>query len=310
MQENRVSHLVILVHGLHGSASNLENIKKLLSEKHNSIYCFCCISNDGFLKTHDGIDVAGKRIANEVIQLISDMEKENLRVNMVSFIGHSLGGLICRYAIGILFEREIFKNCIPMNFITLATPHVGSRRTPRGILNPLISWFTTTFLSNTGNQLMLEDCEKGIPVLLEMSQKDRCFYKGLSQFKNLILYSNIHNDFQVPFSTSSILERNPFLGREKEIVFSKNYPFLIELDAEFIESKNLILDKSSISSDMFAQDKKKEYLVEILSNLQTLVWRRVAVAYDSIFCHEEVAYKQSWMKDNVIRHLMDHFLVE
>lgn len=76
----------------------------------------------------------------------------------ISFVAHSLGGLVARYAIGKLFahsstlEAEVTsrscnckeetvctKNCIdhhyeariaglePMNFITFATPHLGSR---------------------------------------------------------------------------------------------------------------------------------------------------------------------------------------
>lgn len=73
----------------------------------------------------------------------------------ISFIGHSLGGLIARYAIALLFGRDYMNrvskidgetgsngcakvlhedNYIgkiaglqPVNFITFATPHLGSR---------------------------------------------------------------------------------------------------------------------------------------------------------------------------------------
>lgn len=76
-------------------------------------------------------------------------------VQKISFIGHSLGGLVARYAIARLYERdatgelsqengdkkndrsgdsylqEKLKGKIaglePMNFITSATPHLGSR---------------------------------------------------------------------------------------------------------------------------------------------------------------------------------------
>lgn len=72
-------------------------------------------------------------------------------VEKISFIGHSLGGLVARYAIARLYEQEAshgnevcendgseksylengFKGKIaglePINFITSATPHLGSK---------------------------------------------------------------------------------------------------------------------------------------------------------------------------------------
>lgn len=78
-------------------------------------------------------------------------------VQKISFVAHSLGGLVARYAIGKLYDystlafvgtsrdsfseemTEYSKQCLeqsyeakiaglePMNFITFATPHLGSR---------------------------------------------------------------------------------------------------------------------------------------------------------------------------------------
>lgn len=54
----------------------------------------------------------------------------------ISFIAHSVGGLVARYAIGKLYktpENEPVQSSIgticglvAMNFITIATPHLGS----------------------------------------------------------------------------------------------------------------------------------------------------------------------------------------
>lgn len=82
--------------------------------------------------------------------------KRHPGVQKISFIGHSLGGLVARYAIARLYERDVteashhasgecrvdeseedscqkdnLKGRIaglePVNFITCATPHLGSR---------------------------------------------------------------------------------------------------------------------------------------------------------------------------------------
>lgn len=79
----------------------------------------------------------------QVTEVIKD--KPNLR--KISFVAHSIGGLVARYAIGQLFRPSRRKSLgdsegqIPdienssgticgleaMNFITIATPHLGSR---------------------------------------------------------------------------------------------------------------------------------------------------------------------------------------
>lgn len=78
------------------------------------------------------------------------MIKRHPSLQKISFVGHSLGGLIARYAIGRLYEQEsreelphnsddIGDTCPirepkeriaglePVYFITFATPHLGSR---------------------------------------------------------------------------------------------------------------------------------------------------------------------------------------
>lgn len=69
-------------------------------------------------------------------------QKPNLR--KISFVAHSVGGLVARYAIGRLYrppgenaENLSVESCeeakptigglVPVNFIAVATPHLGSR---------------------------------------------------------------------------------------------------------------------------------------------------------------------------------------
>lgn len=69
--------------------------------------------------------------------------KQKPSLHKISFVAHSLGGLVARYAIGMLFKPSGMENakdvsCLeeskgtigglePVNFITVATPHLGSR---------------------------------------------------------------------------------------------------------------------------------------------------------------------------------------
>ena len=55
------------------------------------------------MATHDGIDKCGDRLADEVMKTA---KQHNLPPGTrISFVGHSLGGLIARYAIGKLHEQ-------------------------------------------------------------------------------------------------------------------------------------------------------------------------------------------------------------
>jgi triacylglycerol esterase/lipase EstA (alpha/beta hydrolase family) len=70
-----------------------------------------------------GIDVCGQRLAQEVQQLVSSTPS----LTTISFIGHSMGGLIARYAIGLLADPATgtVAGLQPQSYISIATPHLG-----------------------------------------------------------------------------------------------------------------------------------------------------------------------------------------
>jgi len=78
---------------------------------------------NAFVKTFDGIDVCGERLADE----IRDLAKARPNLKYLSVIGHSLGGLIARYAIGALFceETRTMFGLRPLHFATIVSPHLG-----------------------------------------------------------------------------------------------------------------------------------------------------------------------------------------
>ncbi|CAA6671104.1 unnamed protein product [Spirodela intermedia] len=80
-----------------------------------------CIAIKGnYNLTFDGVDMMGGRLSKE----------RRPGLQRISFVAHSLGGLIARYVIDRLYEqtsRRWAAGLEPISFITFATRHLGSR---------------------------------------------------------------------------------------------------------------------------------------------------------------------------------------
>ncbi|RMZ07793.1 hypothetical protein D0862_04162 [Hortaea werneckii] len=151
----------------------------------------------------------------------------------ISFVGHSLGGLIQTYAIAYIHKHspEFFKHIKPINFITMASPMLGLSNE-----NPLYVKFALDFglVGRTGQDLGLAfrptTFARGgwnavIGGLGGAGQKDNQRAEGedpsskpllrilptgpahqvLRMFRNRTLYSNVVNDGIVPLRTSCLL---------------------------------------------------------------------------------------------------------
>lgn len=230
-------HLVVLVHGLWGNASHFDYTSNALKEQvrnrgygnHNEeLLIHTTTLNEGY-KTYDGIDVCGFRVAQEIAGLIENLEKTSFRdrITKFSIVGYSLGGLISRYAMGLLYQKQFFKKreIQLINFVTFCTPHVGvlapGRNVAVKVFNSTVPWL----LGNTGRQMFLKDkvaCDgagkhnKGMPLILLMSLENTVFYRALESFKYKSLYANIINDKRTAWWTSGISLNDPFFNINEE----------------------------------------------------------------------------------------------
>ncbi|KAF2843198.1 DUF676-domain-containing protein [Patellaria atrata CBS 101060] len=147
----------------------------------------------------------------------------------ISFIGHSLGGLVQTYAIAYIYKHspEFFEKIKPINFIALATPFLGLSNE-----NPMYVKFALDFglVGRTGQDLGLTwrgpaIARSGWSAMVsglgtkskEQRQPDprskpllRILPTGpahqvLRMFRNRTLYSNVVNDGIVPLRTSCLL---------------------------------------------------------------------------------------------------------
>ncbi|KAL7584082.1 putative lipase ROG1 [Lactuca sativa] len=198
------------------------------------------------LATLDGIDVMGSRLADEVISVI----ERNPKVEKISFIGHSLGGLISRYAIAKLYtQNQTYQDrsgkiagVEAINFITVVTPHLGSRghiQVPmfcgvRGLEK--VGCHSSVVVRRTGRHLYLKDKANGqrqTPLLVQMANDSEHlkFISALHSFKCRVVYANVHSDHLVGWSTSSIRHQIQ-LPKIKNLVRSGRYPQILKEDAK------------------------------------------------------------------------------
>ncbi|THG16635.1 hypothetical protein TEA_022820 [Camellia sinensis var. sinensis] len=229
LQRQRVYRPSVVV----GSAS-------LMAGRHHQLKfkCFYAASScNSYTKTFAGIDGAGKRLADEIMQIVKRTES----LKRISFLAHSLGGVFARYAIAVLYSpaafdgdqsndlpastnanlktacssrRGMIAKLEPVNFITLATPHLGVRGKKQlpfllgvPILEKLAPSFAPIFAGRTGSQLFLTDGKpNNPPLLLRMASdcEDGKFISALGAFRCRILYANVSYDHLVGWRTSSI----------------------------------------------------------------------------------------------------------
>ena len=164
--------------------------------------------------TYDGIELGGERTANEVEEEIKKHEEGGNKITKISIVGYSLGGLVARYVVGLLYSKGYFDRIQPVNFTTFATPHLGVRSPLLGPHNYLWNVLGARTLSTSGRQLFTVDSfrDTGRPLLTILADPNSVFIRGLAQFKHRTLYSNIVNDRSVVYYTSCITYKDPFVN--------------------------------------------------------------------------------------------------
>ncbi|CAI6332640.1 unnamed protein product [Periconia digitata] len=233
-------HLCVLVHGLWGSPHHLKFLADSLRDKHpeDKLHILVVKRNAGSF-TYDGIETGGERVANEVEEMLAELDPSGHEIKKLSVVGYSLGGLIARYAIGLLYSKGLFERIEPVNFVTFATPHLGVRSPLRGYHNHVWNVLGARTLSFSGRQLFMIDefRDTGKPLLSVLAAADSIFLRALAQFKRRSLYANVVNDRTVAYYTAAFSQTDPYVdpdalkinyleGYEDVIIDSKRPPSL------------------------------------------------------------------------------------
>ncbi|KAL2647666.1 hypothetical protein AAZV13_05G132100 [Glycine max] len=319
--KNDPDHLLVLVHGILGDWTYAEAELKRRLGKNFLIYVS---SSNTYTKTFSGIDGAGKRLADEVLQVV----KKTKNLKRISFLAHSLGGLFARYAIAVLYSLDTYSrdqpgnlaNSVtgnsqgtslsrggmiaglePINFITLATPHLGVRGKKQlpfllgvPILEKLAAPIAPFFVGQTGSQLFLTDGKPDKPpLLLRMASDsdDGKFLSALGAFTCRIIYANVSYDHMVGWRTSSIrreteLSKPPrkSLDGYKHVVDVEYCP-PVPSDGPKFPPKAVKAKKAAQNAPNTQNTVEYHEIVEdeMIQGLQQLGWKKVDVSFHSAF---------------------------
>ena len=101
----------------------MREIKNEIAMVHPNAIFLTSSSNAG-KNTYDAIEILGKRLAQEVKDFMTeerDTDQDVTTITRITFIGHSLGGVIIRAA---LPRLEQFKHLF-YSYCSLSSPHLG-----------------------------------------------------------------------------------------------------------------------------------------------------------------------------------------
>ncbi|KAL6198318.1 hypothetical protein ACLB2K_028110 [Fragaria x ananassa] len=347
--EKKPDHLLVLVHGILASPSDWTYVEAELRKRLGRNFLIYASSCNTYTKTFAGIDGAGKRLADEVMQVVQKTDS----LKKISFLAHSLGGLFARYAISVLYRpndipdsalvnsketyslrRGKIAGLEPINFVTLATPHLGVRGKKQlpfllGVpfLEKLAAPIAPIVVGRTGSQLFLTDGKpERPPLLLRMASdcEDGNFLSALGSFKSRILYANVSYDrilrYMVGWRTSSIRrETEIFKPPRRSLV---GYKHVVDVDyCPPVSSDGPHFPPEAAKAKEAAQSKPNQQNTleyheivedEMIRGLQQLGWKKVDVSFHSaawpFFAHNNIHVKNEWLHNagaGVVAHVAD-----
>lgn len=270
-------HLVVLVHGIWGNPSHMsylaEQIQRHSKASKETILVYKTGSHSGY-KTYDGIDVNGKRVADEIFAETGRLNDSG-KVTKISVIGYSMGGLAARYALGILYHHKYFDEVDPIHFVTFCTPHVGTNVMSSSLSSKIFNLIAPKVLVYTGSQMFLRDQtavvgnDEKLPLLVWMADPKSPFYKALARFSHRSLYGNAINDRRTSWYTTFISSVDPFNTMVNELLSAYNLEYIKGYEP------NVIDFTKSISFSKIERPRKSAWFSPKRWIYKSFVWLKI-----------------------------------
>ena len=201
-------HLIVLVHGFEGNSNDMRILKNEIGLINPSIVFLPSSAN----QEDTGADIIsmGKKLASEVKSYIKEWNN-GLIFKKISFIGHSIGGVIIRAA---LPNLEEFKDKFWF-YLSLSSPHLGYVFSDSTLIKTGI-WVLKRWKGSKSLEQFMQNDNKDLneTCLYKLSE-----YNGLNWFKYVYLLSS-HQDNYSPYESSRIQFNSTTLSNDKK---SENY---------------------------------------------------------------------------------------
>jgi len=282
------SHLVVLVHGLHGSSRDFLLLEKSILERDSKhrVVVFRPSVNEG--RSTDGISRGGSRVAEAVKAFCPKFPS----LESISFVGFSLGGLYVRYAIFLLMdhcapERSLICGLKPENILLVASPNLGvSGFGPFRYFPRVLQVAIVNLLGDTIRELFLVDRKKFdglVPLLWAMT--DESFISAIAKFRRRYLFANVRFDVEVPYGTAAM---QPSSRRVFDAPKQPDFSFMVKCNSKIrIWKKYLECSVNSNPSLPFTfgkylSKKKVQKLEELMAaRLRAVDWTLFEVDFGS-----------------------------
>lgn len=294
-------HLVVIHHGLWGTSENTSYLTTTLAKYHggltsptstltppespdtisvhseshpnntskptsSKLVVLNASSNSGD-RTYDGVDWCGERLTKEVYEEVKRLEEEGEEVGKLSLIGYSLGGLVVRYAAGLMWADGFFEGHKveggklgfksrpkAASLSTIATPHLGVTLT-RSTFSKVAKYVGSNMLGRSGRQLYLADrgwvppdgSDQDLCLLEALVHPAFSFLSALRSFERIDIYANAVADLTVSYRTAAFEEHDPFLAPPSHLKLDRDPdhpPLLTSYEsAEPVEEKKSMWKK-------------------------------------------------------------------
>ena len=188
-------HLFILMHGVMGRQSHMSALTDAAKARMGQGVLIFSTSSYSRLYSLRGTRYAGNAVFAEIQELVL---KHAGSLKYISLCGYSFGGIVAMWVSALLYEHT-FLGLQPINFMTIACPHLGLDPRPSGYLQVLKSTFIRNAGVHTGSEILHDD---GYQLLLHLTHPSSAGYKGLQAFARRATYANIRCDRTVPFETA------------------------------------------------------------------------------------------------------------
>jgi hypothetical protein len=295
-------HIIILQNGLSGHHWRMHSVAVHLREMFPGTDFAIVISDvNNLAQTYFGIEPCGERLR--------DMVKQQCNLHplatKISFIGHSLGGLMIRYCIGLLQDENFFGSdrsvpqLQPLLYISVASPHLGVQGLG-AFRQALARWA----IPGTGAPLLLEDDGQ---LLLEMSRPESKFIAGLQLFQ-LFAYGNLFGDTLVPMETACLCDETSMRLYPLQVLPRDDVGAGADVAADAVEVGQLVrVEQPADAHDCDASNAARV----IRNNLRRLPWNCYAVnlkgwlAPHNAICNKSISQTLGISRQTVV---LDHIV--